>query len=88
MLIDDIKELHRVIQHASCNPRVADIRCERHAELDMSAAPTGCPACGERFLETRPRHWWRVCACGGHWVYACIACGASQLYPRLEDTCQ
>ena len=87
MLVDDLAELHRIVERASCDPRIADVHCERHAALDMAMAPTGCHVCGERFAVTRPRQWWRVCSCGGHWVYACAACGADQVYPRLEKSC-
>jgi len=86
-MLASIQDLTDALLRASYDPRVRTTRIERAAELDMSLAPQLCRTCRERFADTPPRHWWRSCGCGGHWAIACVVCGDSFLYPRLERTC-
>jgi hypothetical protein len=72
-------ELCDVILHTSFDPSIVAYNYHRYTTL-----PAACPSCGEPYAGSFPRQEWHACACGGHLVSACTACGDQQAYPPLD----
>jgi hypothetical protein len=90
LVVDSVDELVELVLHRSLDPRIAAYAYHRFATLDMTAAPEHCVHCGERYPALTPGRAWRTtqaCSCGGHAIFACVACGTRLIYPRVESTC-
>src|SRR5690349_1706227 len=69
-------ELCDVILHTSYDPTIVAYTYHRY-----TAPPIACPTCGEPYTDTTPNQQWQACACGGHLVTSCTACGEAQAHP-------
>ena len=91
LVAESVDDLVDVVLHHSLDPRVAAYSYHRFTALDMTAAPTRCAECGERYQQLSPGgQAWREtcrCSCGGHAIFSCTACGTHQAYPRVEPDC-
>jgi hypothetical protein len=72
-------ELCDIVLRTSYDPNIVAYTYHRYAvPIDT------CPECGEAYVETPPTRQWYPCACGGHLIRECVACGEQQAEPPLH----